>query len=72
MPHTARTYFDSQICDTLWKKARKVRQKKRGPGHYPVAHPTKKVTRGRIKTSQGGLFPGHRKLSIKELIRKYW
>jgi len=59
---------DSTACDTLNKRARKARQNHSDPGHVPVAHPTKKVTRGRLRTASS-LPRHHRKLTIKQLIR---
>lgn len=60
---------NNRQCGTIWKLARLVRQEKRGHGHYPVAHPTKKVTRGRLRTSH--MLPrNHRRYTIRQLIRR--
>ncbi len=42
------TEGELRTCNSLWKAARIARQKKRGRGHVARAHPTKKVTKGRL------------------------
>ncbi|HEX9768478.1 MAG TPA: hypothetical protein VGA50_04805 [Kiloniellales bacterium] len=65
-----RTWVDNQACDTLMKRSRKARQKRRGTLGFAIAHPTKKVTRGRLKMAHA-LPRGHRRFSIRQLIR-WW
>ena len=55
------------LPSNLWKAARLARQIKRGPGHIAVAHPTKRVTRGRLRVGYN-LLKNHRKFTLKQLI----
>ena len=59
---------DGTACDTLNKRARKARQHRGDPGHVAMAHPTKRVTRGRLRTAYA-LIRGHRKFTIRQLIQ---
>lgn len=64
-----RTWVGSQACDTLKKRHRKARQSRRGHGHIPVAYPTKKVTRDRMRAA-GTLPVDHRRFTLRQLIKK--
>jgi len=62
-----RTFTNGVKCDTIGKRARQWRHEKNKWGHYPASHPTKKVTRGRMRASKT-LRLDHRKFTLKQLI----
>lgn len=64
-----RTLTHGVKCDSMKKRARIIRHERGLWGHIPAAHPTKKVTRGRLKTSHT-LPKNHRKFTLKELIAR--
>lgn len=64
-----RTLTNGIKCDTIWKRARIKRHEKGKWGHIPAAHPTKKVTRGRMRASNT-LPKNHRKFTLKQLISR--
>jgi len=63
-----RTITNGEKCDTIWKRARIKRHEKGKWGSIPPAHPTKKVTRGRMRAAHT-LPKNHRKYTIKQLIK---